>query len=94
MRGAGELVPMVPEILPGVQYTIELFVSQLIRRLALRFADDLDPLTGSSMDAWQHSPTTGDSRVSGARSQQVPGATNGWATQEKQGSDSWDHNLL
>lgn len=85
---------MVPEILPGVQYTIELFVSQLVRRLALRFADDLDPLTGSSQNTWEHVPTFGNTKESGALSPRVHEATNGWAAQEKKGADSWDHNLL
>lgn len=41
MRGAGELMPIMPELLPGVQATFERFVKQLIRRMALRLADDL-----------------------------------------------------
>jgi aarF domain-containing kinase len=44
VRGAGELAPIVPELLPGLQYTIEMFLSKLMRRMALRLADDLDML--------------------------------------------------
>lgn len=43
MRGAGELAPMVPELLPGVQYTVELFASRLVRMMAMKVADELDP---------------------------------------------------
>lgn len=43
VRGAGELVPLMPELLPGVQYTVELFVSRLVRMMAMRVADELDP---------------------------------------------------
>jgi aarF domain-containing kinase len=42
VRGAGELMPIMPEILPGLQLTAEKFVTKLLRRWALRFADDLD----------------------------------------------------
>eukprot|EP00798_Chlamydomonas_sp_ICE-L_P016541 gene16541-22770_t len=43
MRAAGEVMPMLPELLPGVRVTLELFVRQLVRRMALRLADDLEP---------------------------------------------------
>lgn len=43
VRGAGELVPMMPELLPGLQLTVEKFVTKLLRRWALRFADDVVP---------------------------------------------------
>jgi aarF domain-containing kinase len=47
---------MMPELLPGVQYTVELFVAQLVRRLALRLADDLDPSAAPrSSAAWDTS---------------------------------------
>lgn len=41
VRGAGDLVPLVPELMPGVQHTLERFLAQLLRRWALRFAADL-----------------------------------------------------
>jgi len=45
---AGEIMPMVPELLPGMQSTLELFTRQLVRRLALRLAEDLsDNQTGA-----------------------------------------------
>ncbi len=41
IRAAGELMPMVPELLPGMRSTLELFIRQLVRRMALRLAEDL-----------------------------------------------------
>ncbi|GLC37542.1 hypothetical protein PLESTM_000600400 [Pleodorina starrii] len=41
IRAAGELMPMVPELLPGMRSTAELFIRQLVRRMALRLAEDL-----------------------------------------------------
>ena len=38
-----ELAPMIPSLLPGIQSTANLFVKQLMRRLALRLAEDLRP---------------------------------------------------
>ncbi len=35
MRAAGELMPMVPELLPGVQSTLELFVRSLVSGVAV-----------------------------------------------------------
>lgn len=43
VRGAGELVPLMPDLLPGVQYTVELFASRLVRLMAMKVADELDP---------------------------------------------------
>ena len=43
VRLAGELMPLMPEILPGVQATAEMFVRQLVRRMAMRLAADLEP---------------------------------------------------
>mmetsp|Transcript_16307 Transcript_16307/g.35263 ORF Transcript_16307/g.35263 Transcript_16307/m.35263 type:complete len:1034 (+) Transcript_16307:166-3267(+) len=43
VRAAGEVVPLLPELLPGVQVTVELFFRQLVRRMALRLAEDLEP---------------------------------------------------
>lgn len=45
---AGELMPMVPDLLPGMQSTLELFTRQLVRRLALRLAEDLNDNKSSS----------------------------------------------
>jgi hypothetical protein len=84
VRGAGELVPIVPEILPGVQYTIELFISKLVRKLALRFADDIDPATFPEASRDQYS-----------NGQRISGVTNGWAKVEKNGiNDAWERHLL
>jgi hypothetical protein len=84
MRGAGELVPLVPEILPGVQYTIELFVAKMIRKLALRFADDIDPsrFVAASRDRY---PSVSH----------MSGVSNGWSNLEKNGiNDPWERHLL
>ncbi|GAX83432.1 hypothetical protein CEUSTIGMA_g10857.t1 [Chlamydomonas eustigma] len=43
LRAAGEMVPMLPDLLPGVQVTVELFIRQLVRRMAIRLAEDLEP---------------------------------------------------
>eukprot|EP00798_Chlamydomonas_sp_ICE-L_P030592 gene30592-35603_t len=43
LRAAGEVMPMLPELLPGVRVTLELFMRQLVRRMALRLAEDLEP---------------------------------------------------
>lgn len=53
VRVAGEVMPMLPELLPGVQVTVELFLRQLVRRMALRLAEDLEPgkFAGSGMPA-------------------------------------------
>lgn len=50
IRAAGELMPMFPELLPGMRSTLELFIRQLIRRMALRLAEDLSTtsLSGGS----------------------------------------------
>lgn len=48
MKGAGELMPIMPDLLPGVQATFEMFVKQLVRRMALRLADDLAPIAARS----------------------------------------------
>ncbi|KAG2436368.1 hypothetical protein HXX76_006675 [Chlamydomonas incerta] len=46
IRAAGELMPLMPELLPGMRSTLELFIRQLVRRMALRLAEDLS--TGGS----------------------------------------------
>ena len=51
LQGAGELLPIMPELLPGVQVTFEMFVKQLIRRMALRLAEDLGPVAGRVMSS-------------------------------------------
>lgn len=50
VRGAGELVPLMPELLPGVQYTMELFASRLVRMMAMKVADELDPSMRDNVD--------------------------------------------
>ncbi|KAK9801392.1 hypothetical protein WJX73_005895 [Symbiochloris irregularis] len=42
-RFASQLAPMLPELLPGFAYTGELFIRALIRRIALRVADEARP---------------------------------------------------
>eukprot|EP00798_Chlamydomonas_sp_ICE-L_P028315 gene28315-31427_t len=49
MKAAGEVVPLLPELMPGVQATLELFVRQLVRRMALRLAEDLNPMRAYGM---------------------------------------------
>ncbi|KAJ9524326.1 hypothetical protein QJQ45_008525 [Haematococcus lacustris] len=44
----GEVAPMLPELMPGVQATLEMFGHQLVRRMALRLAEDLDTATKAS----------------------------------------------
>jgi aarF domain-containing kinase len=48
IQAAGELAPMIPSLLPGIQSTMELFVRRLMRRLALRLAEDLKPESNTS----------------------------------------------
>ncbi|KAL6755745.1 eyespot assembly protein [Haematococcus lacustris] len=48
LRVMGELAPMLPELMPGVQATLEMFGRQLVRRMALRLAEDLDTATKAS----------------------------------------------
>ncbi|KAL6764175.1 hypothetical protein V8C86DRAFT_2431360 [Haematococcus lacustris] len=43
-----EVAPMLPELMPGVQATLEMFGRQLVRRMALRLAEDLDTATKAS----------------------------------------------
>ncbi|KAJ9524782.1 hypothetical protein QJQ45_024403 [Haematococcus lacustris] len=48
LRVMGEVAPMLPELMPGVQATLEMFGRQLVRRMALRLAEDLDTATKAS----------------------------------------------
>ncbi|KAG2454550.1 hypothetical protein HYH02_000395 [Chlamydomonas schloesseri] len=57
IRAAGELMPLVPELLPGMRSTLELFIRQLVRRMALRLAEDLS--TGSSSSSSSSSAAAG-----------------------------------
>lgn len=41
VRAAGEVAPLLPELLPGIQVTAEMFTKQLVRRMAVRLAEDL-----------------------------------------------------
>jgi hypothetical protein len=43
MRAARDLVPHLPQLLPGLHKTMELFVRQLGARWAIRFAESLAP---------------------------------------------------
>ena len=58
VRAAGELVPMLPELLPGVRHMMELFLRQLLRRMALRLAEDLQPATTGSAGAFDQVSVT------------------------------------
>lgn len=42
-QAARELQPLLPELLPGIAYTGELFVRALLRRVLLRLADEVGP---------------------------------------------------
>jgi hypothetical protein len=42
VKAVGEVAPLLPDLLPGLQVTLEMFVRQLLRRMALRLAEDLD----------------------------------------------------
>lgn len=66
MRAAGELMPLMPEIMPGLQSTLELFMRQLVRRIALRIADDLQPNA-------QQRPPTPYSSINTAANSPAPG---------------------
>ncbi|KAL6748833.1 hypothetical protein V8C86DRAFT_3191759 [Haematococcus lacustris] len=48
LRVMGEVAPMLPELMPGVQATLEMFGRQLVCRMALRLAEDLDTATKAS----------------------------------------------
>jgi aarF domain-containing kinase len=57
VRAAGEVAPLLPELLPGIQVTAELFTRQLVRRMAIRLAEDLgEPKSGHQHHSHQ-SPT-------------------------------------
>lgn len=88
VRVAGEVMPMLPELLPGVQVTVELFLRQLVRRMALRLAEDLEPgkFAGSSgMPSASASPTHS---VSGNAANYTSGTTysSGFSSQPPSGS--------
>jgi aarF domain-containing kinase len=42
LRLAQEVMPMLPELLPGITRTGELFARQLVKRVALRVANDME----------------------------------------------------
>jgi len=42
VRAGHDIAPILPELMPGLQSTAELFMRQLLRRMALRLAADLD----------------------------------------------------
>lgn len=65
VRAAGEVVPMLPDLLPGVQVTLELFTRQLVRRMSLRLAEDLEPGSTAAAAA-KSSPARGRGGGAGA----------------------------
>jgi aarF domain-containing kinase len=75
MRAAGELMPLMPEIMPGLQSTLELFMRQLVRRIALRIADDLQPSA-------QQRPPTPYSSINNAANSPTPGGVPGSSSDE------------
>jgi len=48
VRAASEVMPHLPELMPGIQNTTTMFVRQLVRRMALRLADDLGPVASAA----------------------------------------------
>lgn len=44
-------MPLMPELMPGVRATAELFTRQLVRRMALRLAEDLSGPTPQQQQA-------------------------------------------
>ena len=40
----------MPDLLPGMQTTVEMFMRQLLRRLALRLAEDLAPESSTASE--------------------------------------------
>jgi len=50
---AGELAPMMQELMPGMQSMLERFLRQLLRRLALRLAEDLSREPEKEKEPWQ-----------------------------------------
>ncbi|KAG2484763.1 hypothetical protein HYH03_016417 [Edaphochlamys debaryana] len=72
IRAAGELMPMVPDLLPGMRSTLELFMRQLIRRMALRLAEDLSgPASSGSVGVMGNAMPTGNGPIAGAAGMQA-----------------------
>jgi aarF domain-containing kinase len=72
VRAAREVVPMLPELLPGMQITAEMFIRQLIRRMAIRLAEDLDPARGAGAAG---SGTAAPSQYDGSGTSTVNGSS-------------------
>ncbi|KAK9823974.1 hypothetical protein WJX72_006718 [[Myrmecia] bisecta] len=53
-----ELYPMLPELLPGVARTGEMFVKALIRRIAMRIAEDVQPSSAARTATGVSTPTS------------------------------------
>lgn len=47
VQATRELAPMIPELMPGIQSTMEKFVKKLLHRLALRLVEDLSSDKGN-----------------------------------------------
>ncbi|KAG1666030.1 hypothetical protein FOA52_006904 [Chlamydomonas sp. UWO 241] len=84
VRAAGEVAPLLPELLPGITATAEMFARQLVRRMAQRLADDLS----QTPSAKRQQPgggggSSGSSQTQGAASRQAATqgtANEGWPT--------------
>eukprot|EP00955_Chlamydomonas_euryale_P025035 263578-Chlamydomonas_euryale.AAC.2 len=76
VRAAGEVGPLLPELLPGLQATGEMFARQLVRRMALRLADDLDPA---------HAAAAAGAHVGAAAAAAAPAAAGAAAQQHAEG---------
>ncbi|KAF5827894.1 ABC1 family-domain-containing protein [Dunaliella salina] len=57
MRAGQDIAPILPELMPGLQSTAEMFVRQLLRRMALRLAADLDQSQSSTSGSSSYSST-------------------------------------
>ena len=54
VRVARELVPHLPQLLPGLQSTLYAFSIRLLQRWALRFAEACDPAAAAAVQQPQH----------------------------------------
>ena len=77
LRAAGEVMPMLPELLPGVQVTVELFIRQLVRRMAIRLAEDLEPGKFGQQAPYSPSPVQQASTYNPRGSMATPPAPQG-----------------
>lgn len=81
-RLASELTPMLPDLMPGMQATMEMFARQLVRRMALRLANDLDGKGGAQAPVAAYSSQDMSSKQLPApgrpQSRPQPKANNRW----------------